>query len=130
MVFFFSSNKLSSLETYMNHDFNKFRVWAIAYKLTVNSNKSHAVIISPKCKDNMNSFNDIALNYGKSKVLIGNCCKYLGILFDPNLNFAFHKKSIENKVFRSIGIISKLKNLLPSKHCCFCITRLSISIFV
>ena len=62
--FFFSSNKLSSLETYMNHDFNKFRVWAIAYKLTVNSNKSHAAIISLKCKDNMNSFDNIALNYG------------------------------------------------------------------
>ena len=49
--FFFSSNKLSSLETYMNHDLNKFRVWAIANKLTVNPNKSHALIISHKCSD-------------------------------------------------------------------------------
>ena len=34
-IYFFSSNKLYSLETYMNHDLDKFRVWAIANKLTV-----------------------------------------------------------------------------------------------
>ena len=114
-MFFFSSNKLSSLETYMNHDLDKFRVWAIANKLTVNPNKSHALIISPKCSDNMKSFNDIALNYCKSKILIDNCCKYSRILVDSVLNFAFHTKSIENKVARSIGIIRKLKHLLPTK---------------
>ena len=63
----------------------------------------------------MNSFNDISLNYGKSKILINNCRKYFGILVDSILNFAFHIKSIENKVARSIKIISKLKHLLTTK---------------
>ena len=61
---FVSSNKLSSLETYMNSDLDKFRGWVIANKLTINPNKSHTVIISPKCNDNLNSFNDISSNYG------------------------------------------------------------------
>ena len=34
----------------MKHDLDKFRSWAIANKLTVIPNKSHAVIISPKCR--------------------------------------------------------------------------------
>ena len=46
-VSLFFSNKLSSLGTYMNHDLDKFCVWAIANKLSVYPNKSHAVIISP-----------------------------------------------------------------------------------
>ena len=60
----------------------------------------------------MNGFNDISLNYGKSKILINNyCCKYLVILVDSNFNFAFQIKSIENKVARSIGIISKQRGV-------------------
>ena len=50
----------------MNHDLDKFRVWAIANKLTVNPYKSHGLIISLKCSDNMKSFNDIALKGGES----------------------------------------------------------------
>ena len=65
-----------SLETYINHDLDKFRVWAIANKSTLNLNKSVAVIVSPKCNDNMNSYNDVSLNYGKSKILINNRYKY------------------------------------------------------
>ena len=99
----------------MNHDFDKFRVWAIANKLTVNPNKLHVAIIFPKCNNNMKSFNDISLNCGKSKILINNCCKYLGILVNSSLNFAFHIKSIENKVAESIELISTLKRLLPTK---------------
>ena len=43
---FYFLNKLSSLETDMNHDLEKFSVWAVANKLTVVSSKSHAAIIS------------------------------------------------------------------------------------
>ena len=86
MFILYFSNKLSSLETYMNHDLEKFSVWAMHKKLTVVPSKSHAVIISSKCNNNMNSFNDISLNYGKTKILIKNCCKYLGIIVDSNLN--------------------------------------------
>ena len=60
----------------MNHDLGKFRVWAIANKLPFDLNKSLAVIISPKCNNNMNSYNHISLNYGKSKILINNRYKY------------------------------------------------------
>ena len=99
----------------MSHDLDKFRVYAIANELTINPNKSHAATISPKCNNNINSFNDISLIYGKSKILINNCSKSLGILVNFTLNFAFYIESIENKVARLIEIISKLKHLLPTK---------------
>ena len=126
---FFSSNKLSSLETYMNHDLDKFRVWAIANKLTLDSNKSHDVIISPKYNNNMNSCNDISLNYGKSKILINNCCKYLGILVDSSLNFAFHiKNKLKIKLLDQLELLANKNICCLRKHYCFCITQLSIPI--
>ena len=41
---FLSSNELFSLDTYMNHDLDKFRIRAIAKTLTVNPNKPNDVI--------------------------------------------------------------------------------------
>ena len=49
----------------MNHDLDKFHVWVVANKLTVNPNKSHAVVIFSKFNDDMSSFNDISPNYCK-----------------------------------------------------------------
>ena len=40
--------------------------------------------------------------------------KYLGVFIDSRLNFHSHIKSVENKVARSVGILSKLKHFLSS----------------
>ena len=40
-------------------------------------------------------------------------CKYLSILIDSNLNFCFHLKEIENKLSKSLGMLYKLKPILP-----------------
>ena len=40
--------------------------------------------------------------------------KNLGAFIDSRLNFHSHIKSVENKVARSVGILSKLKHFLPS----------------
>ena len=59
----------------------------------------------------MNNFNDIALNYGKSKILINKCCKYLRILVHSDPNFAFPIKSNKSKVAILVGII-QLKSFI------------------
>ena len=40
--------------------------------------------------------------------------KYLGVFIDDKLNFQGHIKHLEKKVSRSVGILSKLKNYLPT----------------
>ena len=40
--------------------------------------------------------------------------KYLGVFIDDKLNFQEHIKHLEKKVLRSMGILSKLKNYLPT----------------
>ena len=38
----------------------------------------------------------------------------MDVFIDLHLNFNFHIKSVENKVARSVGILSKLKHFFPS----------------
>ena len=41
------------------------------------------------------------------------CVKYLGVVIDFQLNFKSHILTIENKIARSVGILSKLNPFLP-----------------
>ena len=42
--------------------------------------------------------------------------KFLGIIFDDNLNFNNHQLYICNKMSKNIGILSKLRQVLPENH--------------
>ena len=39
--------------------------------------------------------------------------KHLGLILDNKLNFQEHLKNILNKVDKTIGLLQKLKNILP-----------------
>ena len=81
-----------------------------ANKLTLNPAKSNLLIITPKL--NSPSINiDIQCMDGLIKSV--NKAKYLGILLDAKLTFSDHVQVLENKVSRSVGILSKLKYFLP-----------------
>ena len=43
-------------------------------------------------------------------------CKYLGVVSDNRLNFKHQINLLENKVAKAIGILSKLRYLLPSSR--------------
>ena len=40
--------------------------------------------------------------------------KYLGITFDSGLKFNLHIMTLESKIARFVGVISKLKQVLPT----------------
>ena len=56
------------------------------------------------------------LNIAYDGVLVpsNNSSKYLGIKIDSKLNFQPHLKMIENKLARSVGILSKVRFLFPT----------------
>ena len=55
---------------------------------------------------------DLSLN--NSSILISNCAKYLGVTIDSLLKFDKHISSIEHKIARAVGFISKLLHFLPT----------------
>ena len=50
-----------------------------------------------------------------SLVPINESVKYLGITIDKKLNFQTHIKQLESNIFRSIGIMTELRHVLPVK---------------
>jgi len=84
--------------------------WLIANKLTLNTAKSKAIIISPKLNSPTIEM-DINCPLGIIKSV--KSAKYLGVTLDEKLNFMSHIKTLEPKIARSVGILSKLKYYLP-----------------
>ena len=78
--------------------------------LTRNPSKPHALYISPtikKATPNLKLYlNFTYLNIAKS-------LKYLGIIIDNKFFLDDHINYINHKVFRGVGIMTKLKHLLP-----------------
>ena len=48
-------------------------------------------------------------------VAAGPCIKYLGVTIDLRLHFQNHIHAIEQKLSKAVGIISKLKSVLPQE---------------
>ena len=85
--------------------------WIVANKLTLNAAKSSAIIIKPKLHFPVVEMN-LSCAAGSIKVVCS--AKYLGVFIDDKLNFQEYIKHLEKKVSRSVGILSKLKNYLPT----------------
>jgi len=83
--------------------------------ITVNPNKSVSLIIPPKERYECPK---LSIQLDSSIITIQESSKYLGILIDNKLNFCEHIHSLETKLSRSVGLLSKLKYKLHclSKH--------------
>ena len=75
------------------------------------SKQAQEVIFSRKIKKP--SHPDLIFN--NNKVIQTPYQKHLGMFLDDKLNFGEHLKYVANKVNKSIGLLCKLKNLLPRR---------------
>ena len=117
---------INQLEKQVNLELNEIYNWMVANKLSLNTSKSHALIISPKFRSPSVNLN---LQCPAGRINTVKKAKYLGIISDNKLNFADQINIIETKetkdcsnietkvatkVARSEGIISKLSYYLPN----------------
>ena len=108
-VMSFKGDNISDLITVCNNEIDKFRIWTIANRLTVNKDKTVFNIIS-----NINFDRDAVSIYFDNQMLacVSNL-KYLGVIFDDSLKFEDHIGYISNKISKAVGILNKLKTHLP-----------------
>ena len=106
----FSASTPTQLSAIMNKDLDNTSKWLYLNKLTVNPSKSNALIIPPKLNKPPPTI-DLSLN--NSPILISNSAKYLSVTINSFLKFDKHI-SIEHKISRVVGIISKLRHFLPT----------------
>ena len=103
-------SNFSTLQSNLNYQAFCLIDWCKSNKLTINPQKCHVFLISPKLNK---TSTDFVVKLDDTFIKAENCVKYLGILIDLNLNFCFHLEEIENKLYKSLEILDKLKPILP-----------------
>ena len=80
--------------------------WMNANSLILNTAKSEALVVSPYVRK---SEPPVTFEIGKDFFRSSISAKYLGVTIDNHLSFNQHITLLENKVTRSVGVISKLQ---------------------
>ena len=109
-------------ENSINNELNKLYNWLTINKLSLNTKKTkYMVFHNPQRR--LNSSNTCSfLTSNPSKIKINNVSIervqthiFLGITFHENLSWKDHTNKISNKVSKTIGIIRRIKSVVPSK---------------
>ena len=117
---FLSGNSPKNVTENLNKELEKINDWLCANRLKLNHSKTKFTTFSPigrqlnfdvcpvKIENDVIEYIDI--NSNNAHLL-----KFLGICLDSHLNWKFHVNYICNKMSKSIYIINRVKNLLPSR---------------
>jgi hypothetical protein len=96
-------------DAYINQELKKISLWFKLNKLSINSSKTKAMLFHTPRKKVVypNLFID------ESNVEFVNDFNYLGIILDKHLTWKAHIAKVNLKLSKVIGIMCRLKNLLP-----------------
>ena len=100
------------LKNNITSELQKVHIWTNANTITVNTQKTMTLILPPKIT---NPSPDIEIQFLNSSISANDQIKYLGITIDSRLNFEKHIGIVAKKISRSLGVMCKLRNVLPPK---------------
>jgi len=124
---FADDDDIQNLLTFVNEEFQKICQYFRKNKLSLHPDKTKYMIISNSKNvqtlktsiyinnNNLNQ-NDQLLVRELSRVNTTDkipAIKYLGVYFDPQLNFKYHINTISSKIAKSLYILRNAKNFLP-----------------
>ena len=95
----------------MNTDLYNLANWFSKNKLTLNISKSKFMIFGHSARTS--SFSTLSLTVCAKKLDRVESFKYLGVPFDQRLSWEEHIVNIATKVKKRIGILNRIKYLLP-----------------
>ena len=110
---FLNSPNILNLETNLNVELEKVSQWLYANKLSLNIEKTSFVVFHSPQRRIAHKLN---LSISNTSVNSDNQVKYLGLIFDSNLNWKPYLHELSKKVSRGIGVISKFNELVSSCH--------------
>jgi hypothetical protein len=99
----------SELENYINNELSLINSWFKANKLSLNGNKSKAMIFHTKQR----KVEPIHIEIDGLSIEFVNHFNYLGIDLDCHLSWKIHTDKISKKISKTIGIMTRLKHFLP-----------------
>ena len=104
-----AGNDLDQLIYTCNAELATFKAWSDANRLTINLNKTNCLFIS----NIHNSLPEDSILVEDHVLDITHCVKFLGLFIDDELKFNMHIQHICSKVSKSIGIIFRIRSLVP-----------------
>ena len=109
---FLNNPNILNLETILNVELEKVSQWLYANKLSLNIEKTSFVVFHSPQRGIAHKLN---LSISSMSVKSVNQVKYLGLIFDSNLNWKPHLHELSKKVSRGIGVLSKIRYYVNRK---------------
>ena len=107
---------INEVENKLNEDFEQVALWMANHKLTLHVGKTKAQLIGTTRKVNSNT--QLKITYQGKAVEQVSQAKLLGVQIDSNLTWAAQHDSVCKKVSQRIGILKRIRNLLPVNVAC------------
>ena len=107
-----SDSDWSRLVLTLNSELDKLSVWLRSNKLSLNIKKCNYILFGHKKVPLCDSELHILINGQKLERV--EHTKFLGVIVDSKLTFSNHIQYISLKILKGLGIMCKLRNILPS----------------
>jgi hypothetical protein len=124
-----SHENIDTLYDYVNTEFQKLCYYFRQNKLSLHPDKTKYLLITPSpnlfcdrklfINNNNPNQNDIKNIYELQRVTQTDkipAIKYLGVYFDPNLNFKYHISQISKKLSHALYSLRSVKNIFSEKY--------------
>ena len=101
---------MNALSENINRELKPINLWLILNKIKVNVTKSKFIVFSYRNEPDLPT-----LQLGAGDISSTDQIKFLGITLDKNLNFKPHINCVLNKMSKSVGVMYRLNDFLPSE---------------
>lgn len=106
------NKSLKKINSQANHDLKLITVWLRANKISLNVNKTKILIFRPERKIITKKLN---FRISGQKIHISKEVKYLGIILDEQLKWKKHLQTIQQKLSRANGMLSKIRHFVSKE---------------
>ena len=107
----YSSKDIKNLEKLVNSELININQWLICNKLMLNVQKTKFMVFSY-----YNSYTyNISLSLNQKEIERVEVIKFFGVFLDNNLTWKHHINEKAKQISKTVGIMSKLKNILPQR---------------
>ena len=110
---FYSHKNRDTLENNLNIELNNVSNWLIANKLSLNVDKSNALVFRNK---NANDEQMINLNINGTLIAEKKFAKYLGVFFDNKMAWKTHIEHITSKLVKGNALLANYATSYPQNH--------------
>ena len=110
---FVSGKNIEDIQGKLNSDLERISAWLYANKLTLNAKKTKTMLFGTNQRL-ARLDTELSVTAGDIELEQVPCFKYLGLHFDPVLNWKQHTEFTSKKISQRIGVLKRTRNCLTT----------------